>query len=63
LEQLEDGGGRSPLESRRAIEVRQLPLFLASDPVVEELKSLDVHAMTPLEAITKLYELQEKAKD
>jgi len=62
LKQLEDDGGRSPLESRRVVEVRQLPLFATSNPVVEELTAVDVHAMTPLEAITKLYELQEKAK-
>ena len=62
LDQLEDGAGRSPLESRQVVESRQLPLFVTTDPVVEELKALDVHAMTPLEAITKLYELQEKTK-
>jgi DNA mismatch repair protein MutS len=62
LEQLEDSAARSPLESRRAIEVRQLPLFVTADPVAEELKALDVHAMTPLEAITKLYELQQKVR-
>jgi len=62
LKQLEDDAGRSPLESRRVVEVRQLPLFVTSDPVVEELTALDVHAMTPLDAITKLYELQKKAK-
>jgi DNA mismatch repair protein MutS len=62
LDQLEDGAGRSPLESGRDVEVRQLPLFVTTDPVIEELKALDVHAMTPLEAITKLYEWQEKVK-
>jgi DNA mismatch repair protein MutS len=62
LEQLEGGVGSAPLESRRVIEVQQLPLFVATDPVVEELKALDVHAMSPLEAITKLYELQERTK-
>lgn len=62
LTQLQDGAGRSPIESRRIVEVRQLPLFVTTDPVVEELKALDIHAMTPLEAITKLYELQQKAK-
>jgi DNA mismatch repair protein MutS len=62
LKQLEDSDGHSSLEPRRHVEVRQLPLFVTSNPVVEELKTLDVHAMTPLEAITKLYELQEKAK-
>jgi len=42
--------------------VRQLPLFSASSPVLEELQRLDVSAMTPLEAISKLYELQKTAK-
>jgi DNA mismatch repair protein MutS len=45
----------------RTIEVRQLPLFSVSNPALEELKRLDVSAMTPLEAISKLYELQKKA--
>ncbi len=42
--------------------VPQLTLFGQSPEVVEELKKLDVSALTPLEAITKLFELQEKAK-
>jgi DNA mismatch repair protein MutS len=45
----------------RAPEVRQLPLFTVSNPVLEELKRLDVSVMTPLEAISKLYELQKQA--
>ena len=40
----------------------QLTLFGSDSGVVEELLSLDVSAMTPLEAINKLYELQKKAK-
>ena len=39
----------------------QLPLLPVTPVVVEELLALDVAAMTPLEAITKLYELQERA--
>ena len=61
LEQLEAGAGRSPLQARRIVEVRQLPLFTTTNPAIEELEGLDIHALTPLEAITKLYELQEKA--
>ena len=34
---------------------------VAIDAVLEELASLDVDGLTPLQAITKLYELQEKA--
>jgi len=52
---------RAPGSVRRTIEVRQLPLFAVSHPALEELQRLDVSAMTPLEAISKLYELQKKA--
>jgi DNA mismatch repair protein MutS len=61
LEELEKEA-RAPGATRRTIEVRQLPLFAVSDPLREELQRLDVSAMTPLEAISKLYELQKKAK-
>ncbi|MFZ5917515.1 MAG: DNA mismatch repair protein MutS [Chloroflexota bacterium] len=64
LKQLEDGLSRSPATAAsRPVQVRQLPLFATTDPLVEELKALDVHGLTPLEAITKLYELHEKARD
>jgi DNA mismatch repair protein MutS len=40
---------------------RQRPLFTLPDPVMDELKKLDVSAMTPLEALNKLYQLQQEA--
>jgi DNA mismatch repair protein MutS len=40
----------------------QLTLFGEPDPIVEELKQLDVESMSPLDALTKLYELHQKAK-
>jgi DNA mismatch repair protein MutS len=46
----------------QTVEVRQLPLFAVSNPVLEELKRLDVSTMTPLEAISKLYELQKRVE-
>jgi DNA mismatch repair protein MutS len=61
LEELEQEA-RAPGSTRRTIEVRQLPLFSANSPALEELQRLDVSAMTPLEAISKLYELQKAAK-
>jgi DNA mismatch repair protein MutS len=61
LEELEEEA-RAPGSARRTIEVRQLPLFATSNPLLEELRKLDVSAMTPLEAISKLYELQKKAR-
>jgi DNA mismatch repair protein MutS len=43
----------------------QLALFGAAepDPLVEELRALAVDELTPLEALTKLYELQKRAKE
>jgi DNA mismatch repair protein MutS len=42
---------------------QQLPLFNTMFPILKEINELDVDAMSPLEAITKLYELKHKAKD
>jgi DNA mismatch repair protein MutS len=52
---------RAPGSTSRTVEVRQLPLFSTSNPALDELRHLDVSAMTPLEAISKLYELQKVA--
>ena len=41
----------------------QLPLIGTTPQTVEDLLALDVASMTPLEAMNKLYELQEKARD
>ena len=50
---------------RRAREVmpEQLALFGQKPPMLEELEKLDIESLTPLEAITKLYELQKKARE
>ena len=40
----------------------QLPLLSPTNDGFDELLSLDIASMTPLEAINKLYELQEKAR-
>ncbi|MBI4310816.1 MAG: DNA mismatch repair protein MutS, partial [Chloroflexi bacterium] len=47
---------------RRRAEPPQLSLFPAPSPVLTDLLSLDLNAMTPLEALNKLFELQAKAK-
>jgi DNA mismatch repair protein MutS len=49
--------------SRHKAPREQLPLFGQKSPVMDEILKLDVSSMTPLEAITKLYELQRKAKE
>ncbi len=41
----------------------QLPLFSGPHPVVSQLQALDVDAMTPLEAISTLYELKNQVED
>jgi DNA mismatch repair protein MutS len=41
---------------------QQLPLLGQSSPLMEEMEKLDIDSLTPLEAITKLYELQKKAR-
>ena len=41
---------------------QQLPLLDPTQPVIEEILAVDVANLTPLEAINKLYELQQKAR-
>ena len=53
------GGSAGPTR----LKAQQLPLITANPATVEELLAMDVASMTPLEAINKLYELQEKARD
>ncbi|MCH8086628.1 MAG: DNA mismatch repair protein MutS [Chloroflexi bacterium] len=49
--------------SAKAPPQEQLSMFQARPQALDELMEIDVSSMTPLEAITKLYELQQKAKD
>jgi DNA mismatch repair protein MutS len=49
--------------SRQKTPREQLALFGQKSPVTDEILKLDISSMTPLEAITKLYELQHKAKE
>jgi DNA mismatch repair protein MutS len=39
----------------------QLTLFTPENPVIEELRNIDINTLTPLEALMKLKQLQEKA--
>lgn len=41
----------------------QLSLLGQNSPIIEELVKLDINSISPLEALTKLYELQQKAKE
>jgi len=60
LQELEQGEWtHAPTQPASA--VQQLSLFVTESPVLKELKSLDVDALSPLEALTKLYELKKKS--
>jgi DNA mismatch repair protein MutS len=70
LHDLEDGAtGQSERNHRRKAigeahePAMQLTFFGAPDPVVEHLKQLDVEALSPLEALTALFELQRQAQN
>jgi DNA mismatch repair protein MutS len=56
-------GGRGPRSGKQKVEVLQLPLFQTSSPVEEAIKAMDVNALTPIEALTRLYELQQMVDD
>ncbi|MGD2164722.1 MAG: DNA mismatch repair protein MutS [Anaerolineae bacterium] len=60
LNELESGEFRPGTEKP---EPYQPVLFADEHPIVKALQELDVSAMTPLEAINKLYELQERAEE
>ncbi|MFQ5811995.1 MAG: DNA mismatch repair protein MutS, partial [Anaerolineae bacterium] len=63
LEELERDSRRAPIRPRRIAEIRQLALFPEASPFIEELKKLDLESMTPLEALNKLYELQQTIQE
>ncbi len=62
LAELEASGAAGPRRSAAAATVFQLSLFSSDDPVVAELKALDVNALSPLDALNKLFELQQRVK-
>lgn len=64
LEELEsDGAAVQSKKSRKKVsEAPQLSLFGGKSPVLEELEKIDINSLTPLEALTRLYELQTKAR-
>jgi len=42
---------------------RQLALFPETNPLLDELKKLDINTLSPIEALNKLYEWQRKYFD
>jgi DNA mismatch repair protein MutS len=60
--------GQTQQKQRKAVRPKkesppQLALFGDKSPLIEEISQLDIDSMSPLEAITRLYELKRKAKN
>ncbi len=55
-------GGNPSHRPTAAPPAEQLSLLGTQDPALDELLSLDINAMTPMDALNKLYELQQKAR-
>jgi DNA mismatch repair protein MutS len=60
--------GQTQQKQRKAVRLKkesppQLALFGDKSPLIEEISQLDIDSMSPLEAITRLYELKRKAKE
>jgi len=63
LEELEASRDGMPAVRRAEAPAAQLSLFSRDDALMREIADMDVDAMTPLQAMTKLYELTERARD
>ena len=67
LTELEENTGKTPAFShksrRTTTKPQQLSLLGQTPALLAELRKLDINSITPLEALTKLYELQKKAKE
>ncbi|MBA7477503.1 DNA mismatch repair protein MutS [subsurface metagenome] len=67
LEELEEDSSRTRGAAkgrrRKKEPAPQLSLFGQKPPLLDELEKLEIDSLTPLEALTKLYELQKKAKE
>ena len=58
LQTLEASSGHAT--HNRPIAAQQMALFPETNPLIDELKELDVNTLSPLEALNKLYEWQQK---
>ena len=65
LEDLEQTGAGRPTSNRKrkSEPAVQMPLFQPEQPLRDAVLGVDVANLTPLEAINKLYELQERARE
>jgi DNA mismatch repair protein MutS len=62
LAELEASGAAGPRRSAAAPAVYQLSLLSHEDPVIADLKALDVNSLSPLAALNKLFEWQQRVR-
>ena len=57
--------GKKKKEHLDEVDLTQMSLFdtVRDDDIIEELRNVDVGNLTPVEALNKLYELQNKVKN
>ena len=60
-----DSGNRKKKEHLDEVDLTQMSLFdtVKDDDIIKELETVDIGNMTPLDALNKLYELQNKVKN
>jgi DNA mismatch repair protein MutS len=63
LEQDSSRVGRVEKKRRKKEPAQQMVFFGQKPAILEELEKLEIDSLTPLEALTKLYELQKKARE
>jgi DNA mismatch repair protein MutS len=56
-------GANAPRRREPEVEIVQLAFVGEPDPLLAELRNMDVLSLTPIEAIAKLYDLQRRAKE
>lgn len=62
---VENGTHKKKKEKLDEVDLTQMSLFdtVKDDDIIEELRNIDVGNLTPIEALNKLYELQNKVKN
>jgi len=63
LKEIESGKIKTPEKTAHTPEMQLGFTDIVSGEIIDELKSLDASVLTPIEALNKLYELSEKAKE
>ncbi len=64
LDELETESSRQPGKGRKTkTSQAQLTMFGQKSPLLEEIEKLEIDSLTPLTALTKLYELQKKVRE